>query len=87
MGSYEYEFTIQADKQLQRLDIKTQRRIIKKLDYFCQSDYPLVFAHHLVDSKLGNYRFRIGNHRVIFDLENKNKLLILAVGHRREIYK
>ncbi|GAH22209.1 unnamed protein product [marine sediment metagenome] len=36
--------------------------------------------------KLGSYRFRIGDHRVIFDLED-NKIIILRVGHRDKIYK
>jgi mRNA interferase RelE/StbE len=35
---------------------------------------------------LGSYRFRIGDYRVIFDVEGAN-LIVLRVGHRREIYR
>jgi mRNA interferase RelE/StbE len=35
---------------------------------------------------LGEYRFRIGDYRVIFDIEG-NEIVVLRVGHRREIYK
>ncbi|NCQ65980.1 MAG: hypothetical protein COZ34_03945 [Candidatus Pacebacteria bacterium CG_4_10_14_3_um_filter_34_15] len=38
------------------------------------------------DYDLGTYRYHIGNHRVIFDLE-KNKIVVLRIGHRKEIYR
>lgn len=47
---------------------------------------PLKYAEKLIDSELGNYRFRVGDYRIIFDLE-KDEIVVLRVGHRREIYK
>ncbi len=38
------------------------------------------------NSSLGSYRFRIGDFRVIFDIE-KDEIVVLRVGHRREIYR
>ena len=38
------------------------------------------------DIELGQYRFRIGDYRVVFDIE-KNRIIILALGHRRDIYR
>ncbi|MDH4220892.1 MAG: type II toxin-antitoxin system RelE/ParE family toxin [Candidatus Aminicenantes bacterium] len=35
---------------------------------------------------MGGYRFRIGDYRVIFDIEG-NEIGVLRVGHRREIYR
>jgi mRNA interferase RelE/StbE len=49
-------------------------------------DKPLDFAETLKSSDLGTYRFRIGDYRVIFDIEG-NDVVVLRVGHRREIYK
>ena len=43
-------------------------------------------ADHLINFELGQYRFRIGDYRVIFDKEEE-KLIILTLGHRIEIYK
>ncbi|MBC8254135.1 MAG: type II toxin-antitoxin system RelE/ParE family toxin [Ardenticatenia bacterium] len=40
----------------------------------------------MTDSKLGTYRFRVGDYRVIFDVED-DKVIILRVGHRRDIYR
>jgi mRNA interferase RelE/StbE len=46
----------------------------------------LRFAEKLSDPILGEYRFRIGDYRVIFDIQ-EDEIIILRVGHRREIYK
>jgi len=47
---------------------------------------PTFFATKLVDESLGQHRYRIGDYRVIFDVEGNN-IVILRVGHRREIYR
>jgi mRNA interferase RelE/StbE len=44
------------------------------------------FAEKLSDPILGEYRFRIGDYRVIFDIKG-SEIVILRVGHRREIYR
>ncbi len=36
--------------------------------------------------KIGTYRFRIGDYRVIFDIYGED-IVILRIGHRRSIYK
>ncbi len=40
----------------------------------------------MTDSSLGSYRFRVGDYRVIFDLEGE-EIVVLRVGHRKEIYR
>ena len=82
---YQYEFTSKSLKELRKLDRKIQFRIIEKLDYICNSPTPLFYADHLTDSSLGEYRIRIGDYRVVFDIEN-DTLIILKVRHRRDIY-
>lgn len=82
---YSYEFTSKALKQIKKLDKRTQRLIIKKLKFYCSQEL-FLSSEHLTDYKLGNYRFRIGDYRVIFDIDGK-MVTILKVGHRREIYK
>jgi len=83
---YSYEFTPQALKDLKKLPKNTQRTIIKKIDFFIDSKRPLSFAHHLINFDIGQYRFRIGDYSVVFDLEDET-LVILAVGNRKEIYR
>jgi len=50
------------------------------------SEDPLSYARRMVDPSLGSYRFRVGDYRVIFDLEG-DELIVLRVGHRKEIYR
>jgi len=83
---YNYIFKPQALKDLKKLPKNIQKRIIKKLDFYCSTVNPLTFADSLIDFEIGQYRFRIGDYRVIFDLEDKT-IIILTLGHRREIYK
>lgn len=84
---FEYQFTRTSFKQLKKLKPATRKRILKKLDYFCQSGKPLHFAHQLTAFSLGSYRFRVGDYRIIFDVESEGELLIHLIGHRREIYR
>jgi len=83
---YRYVFKKQAFSDLKHLPKKIQLRIIKKLDYFIASDKPLQFSDKLINFRIGQYRFRIGDYRVIFDLED-NLIIILTLGHRKEIYR
>lgn len=83
---YTYEFKPSAFKKLSRLPKNIQDRIIKKLDYFVNISDPLFYAHRLINHELGEYRFRIGNYRVIFDVIDQT-LIILDVDHRKDIYR
>lgn len=83
---YKYEFTSHALKRLEKLPRNVQKRTIAKLDYYCKQENPLKFAEYLMDSRIGDYRFRIGDYRVIFDIQGTT-LVVLSVGHRRDIYK
>ncbi|MBI2008275.1 type II toxin-antitoxin system RelE/ParE family toxin [Candidatus Amesbacteria bacterium] len=81
-----YLFRPSAEKQFFKLDSQIQKRIIEKLEFFMNSNIPIAFAEHLTNHEIGSYRFRIGDYRVVFDLED-DILVILKVGHRRDIYK
>jgi len=79
-------FSERARKDWSRLDSSIQRQIRRKLAYFFQSENPLQHAEKLQDASLGEYRFRIGDYRIIFDARG-NDFVVLRVGHRRDIYK
>lgn len=75
-----------AQKELEQLDMNTKRRLKKKLAWYVSHDDPLVFADTLTDSEVGEYRYRIGDYRVIFDVIG-DTIRINRIGHRREIYR
>ncbi|NWF72278.1 MAG: type II toxin-antitoxin system RelE/ParE family toxin [Nitrospirae bacterium] len=81
---YRLVYTHRAIRDIDALDTSIKQRIGKTLLRY-ESD-PLQHAESLRQSELGSYRFRIGDYRVVFDLEG-DEIVILRVGHRREIYR
>jgi mRNA interferase RelE/StbE len=82
--SYRLVYTQKAVRDIDRLDAGVKKRIGTILLRF--KDNPLQYAERLTDPELGGYRFRIGDYRVIFDIEG-NDIVVLRAGHRKEIYK
>lgn len=82
--TYQLIYTKSASKDIQKLDAVAKRKIKNKIETYAQK--PLAYAKKLANSQLGDYRWRIGNYRTVFDIEGK-KIIILRVGHRKEIYR
>lgn len=82
----EIVFSRQAKKDWQKLDTPIRNQLLKKLAFFIFSKVPLYYAEKLHDANLGQYRFRIGDYRIVFDVEN-DTILVLRVGHRKNIYR
>jgi len=81
---YHIVYTTKAMKDLSKLAPETKERIREALEKYVKT--PLDYARKMVDPALGSYKFRIGDYRVIFDLEG-DELVVLRIGHRREIYR
>lgn len=81
---YRLVYTHRAERDIKSLDLRTRNRIGETLLRYKED--PLRYSEKLTSSALGNYRFRIGDYRVVFDIEG-NEIVVLRVGHRREIYK
>ena len=76
--------TRRARKDFDALDPPIRDRIARAL-HDLESD-PLGKAKKLSDPRIGTYRLRVGDWRVIFDLE-EDAAIVLRIGHRREIYR
>lgn len=88
--SYTLKISTSAKKDLKNLDDVTKRRIIKKLKFYIAQDNPLSFAKRLTDYRDGDYRWRIGHYRVVFDVivqGSSSTILLLRVQHRSQVYK
>ena len=84
-GSFSLKYTKRAQKDIQQLDKIAKRRLAESLDRFRRD--PLLYAVKLTKSGVeGEYRFRVGNYRVLFNL-NDTELVIMRVAHRSEVYK
>ena len=80
---YQVRYSKKAQKQIKKLDKSVQ--IDKHID---GSDNPRQFGKGLSGNHAREWRYRIGDYRLICDIED-DKLIILALefGHRRDIYK
>ncbi len=76
-------FTRRGKRDVKRLDPPVRRRILKRLQDFAAD--PLTPAKKLTDSRIGTFRYRIGDYRVIFDFID-GQVVVLRVGDRKEIY-
>jgi len=78
-----------ARDDLHRLEAETATRIIEKIKFYSLQLNPLSYAKRLTEPVLGQYRFRIGDYRAIFDVDGKGRiqiLMILRIKHRKDIY-
>ena len=86
--SYHVETTARFDKEFKKLDKYTQQMIkswiVKNLQN-CED--PRAHVKGLIASKSGQWRYRIGDYRLLCLIQDQELIILaLAVGHRRDIY-
>lgn len=86
---YQVEYTDKAIKELKKLDKHTRALIlawIEKNLVGCSD--PRQHGKGLVANRSGQWRYRVGDYRILADIQDdKIVILILGVGHRRDIYE
>jgi mRNA interferase RelE/StbE len=82
--AFEVTFSDRAARELKKLDKQIQRRIIEKLTHYAATEN-LSEAKKLTNPLLGEWRYRVGDYRIIFDLSG-NEIQVLKVAHRSEAY-
>lgn len=87
--SWKLKYSDKARKQLRKLDA-TQRAIIlswmdKNID---GCDDPRTQGKGLVDNHAGEWRYRVGDFRILCDIQD-DRLVVLAfkIAHRSKVYK
>jgi mRNA interferase RelE/StbE len=75
-----------AEAVLRKLPREAQARILRKVDQLAGNPFPP--GTEKLNAARDLWRIRIGDYRVIYTVERKELLvLVLKVGHRREIYR
>lgn len=86
---YKVEYTPKAYKSLNKLDKYTRTLIlgwVEKNLIGCEN--PRAFGKGLTANRSGQWRYRIGDYRLITEiLDEKIVILVLNVGHRRDVYE
>lgn len=76
-------FSDKALEQLKKMERNVQERIIVALERI--RIRPEKYVTKLVGDP--GYKLRVGNYRIIMDIDNKElQILVLKVGHRKNIY-
>ncbi|MGX7199661.1 type II toxin-antitoxin system RelE family toxin [Enterococcus nangangensis] len=86
--SYQLEFTPEARKQLKKMDRYQATLITRWLYQNIQGiDNPRKYGKGLTSNWSGQWRYRVGNYRIVVEIEDE-RLVVLAlqIGHRRNIY-
>lgn len=87
--TYKVEFDTKAKKQLKKLDKQVAAKIISWLySNIDGTSLPRLHGKALTGSLNGFWRYRVGDHRIICDIQD-DKLIVLAVhvAHRKQVYK
>ena len=88
--AWRVEFLAQAERDVEKLDRRVARRISRFLfDRVANLENPRSIGEALRGSRLGEYwKYRVGDYRLITKIEDDRLLvLVLRIGHRREIYR
>ena len=85
---YKVEYAPLAIKQLKKLDKHISALIIGWIEKnLVDCEDPRRYGKGLVANRSGEWRYRIGDYRILADVQDdKLVILIITVGHRREVY-
>jgi mRNA interferase RelE/StbE len=83
--SYQVVLKRSAEKELDSLQAKIRERINKRLLTLEENPRPSGIKKLQGEE---SYRLRVGDYRVLYTVDDQlKKVVILAVGHRREVYR
>lgn len=85
MAKYNIEFAPAAARQLRKLPPEAQLRIAAVVDKL--GNNPLPSGVKKLSSQDALYRVRVGDYRVVYQFHSgKLRVLVVRVGHRKDIY-
>lgn len=77
-----------ARKQLRKLGSVPSARLVAGLEQIAALDDPRQRGKAMVGNRAGYWRYRFGDYRVIARIEDgRLVVVVIAVGHRREVYE
>ncbi|HLA20108.1 MAG TPA: type II toxin-antitoxin system RelE/ParE family toxin [Pseudolabrys sp.] len=85
---WQVEFDSAAARELRKLGHADQQLILRYLrQRIATADDPRRFGRALTRELKGLWRYRVSDYRIVAKIEdNRFIVLVLTVGHRREVY-
>ncbi|MCK4526578.1 type II toxin-antitoxin system RelE/ParE family toxin [candidate division WOR-3 bacterium] len=86
MEFYDIQWKKSAERDLRNIDPQQIHRIIKAVESLANNPFPKN-CHKLRGAKK-NYRIRVGDYRVIYQVDTKTNIVtIYHIRHRRNAYR
>ena len=83
---YEVFLESRAESDLRRLPARTYQRVVQELQGLAQNPRPS--GCRKIAGSQNDWRIRIEDYRVIFEIDDKTKAVrVMRVRHRREAYR
>lgn len=83
---YQVKFKPSAKKSFESLDNKIKKQVANKINQL--ADNPENLKPEKIQGSDSFYRVRSGDYRIIYEIiDNELVILVVKIGHRREIYK
>lgn len=83
---YRVELVPTAARAFKKLDHRTQLRVVRKIDALADDPRPPGVKLLSVEDRI--YRLRAGDFRILYQINDKVLvILVVAIGHRREVYR
>jgi mRNA interferase RelE/StbE len=88
-NTWRVEFDRDAARDLKKLGVVAQQKVLNYLrTRIATADDPRRFGHALTDDLKGLWRYRVGDYRIVASIEDSHfTILVVTVGHRREVYR
>ena len=83
------EFDRGAARDLRKLGLDAERRVLRFLrERVAGSANPRRLGQALTGDRKGLWRYRVGDYRIVAAIEDDRFLvLVVTIGHRREVYR
>lgn len=87
--NYKVEYSKTAKKQIKKLDNYTKVMLMNWITKnLVHCDDPRKYGKALRGNLKNQWRYRVGNYRILCEIEDDRLIiLIISVGHRRDIYE
>ena len=85
---YKVEYLPSVVKMLEKMDKYTKRILLEWIEKnLVDCEDPRVHGKALTANRVGQWRYRVGDYRIITKIEDQRLvILVIAIGHRRDIY-
>jgi mRNA interferase RelE/StbE len=83
---YEVYLERAGEQDLKRLSAEKFHRILPQIKAL--SENPRPFGCHKISGSKSDWRIRVGDYRVLYEIDDKVKIVkVFRIRHRREVYR